>query len=191
MLNIRHKLFNTAIVTLLIAAPVLAANGGTAGGGSVDGHTIAQKKLGDCAGGACERGGKMGFSDSQLEKMSSLKNQFLDKTASGRTEIETLHRQLREVLSQPTIDRAKAEGIQNKINSIKADMSNARLNLRIDEIAVLTPEQREAMRHRMLVSEAFGGGRFGHHRHGGGGHFGGGGRHFEHGGGPKQHPEKA
>jgi Spy/CpxP family protein refolding chaperone len=188
MLDIKNKLFNTAIIALLIAAPAMAADNGTAGGGDLGGRTIAQKRLGG-EGGGCQRGGehgrKMGFSDSQLEKMGSLKNQFMDKTASERTEMGTLHRQLKEVLSQPTVDRAKAEGLQAKLNSIRDNLSIAKLDLRMDEMSVLTPEQREAMRHRMLVSEAFGGGHFGgHHRH-----FGGG-RHFEHGGGPR-HQDKA
>lgn len=175
MLNIQKQVFNAVIVSLLLAAPVLAADNGTVNGAD-GGRMLAQSKT-ESSGRSFHHGPKM--SDSQLEKIASLKNQFLDKTASERTELGSLHRQLKEVLSQNSIDRSKAESIQAKINSVKGDLSTAKLDLRMDEIANLTPEQREQMHRHMLVAEAFGGGHFGHHRHGG--------RHFEHGGGHSEH----
>jgi Spy/CpxP family protein refolding chaperone len=200
MSMIMNKLVNAAVASLLLVSPVLAAASGPANGDDGQpGRTVVSKKLE-----GHER--RPAFSDSQLEKMASLKNQYLDKTASGHSQLEVLYRQLKDTLSQPTIDRARAEGIQAKINSIKGDLSLTRLNLKIDEMGVLTPEQREHMRHRMLVAEAFGG-KFAQHRQfggecgpgkGAGGacgprKFGGapgqhkqfGGRHFEQGG-----PEK-
>jgi len=182
MLNINKQVFNALMVSLLIAAPVMAADGSTASGADGGaGRMVASKKL-ECSGGSCNRGPRMHLSDTQLQKMVSLKDQFLDKTGSERTELGSLHRQLKEVLSQSTIDRSKAEGIQSKINSVKDQLSIAKLDLRLDEIANLTPEQREQMQHRMLIGEAFGGHHFGQHRHGGG-------RHFEHGASGRQ--EKA
>lgn len=174
MSNIMKQLFNAAIASLLIAAPVLAADGATVNGAEGGPDRMTASKRLECSGSSFRHDKRFSFSDSQLEKMASLKTQFLDKTAGERSELGTLHRQMKDVLSQTQIDRSKAEAIQSKINSIKDDLSNAKLNLKLDEIAALTPEQREQMRHRMLVSEAFGG-RFGHHRH-----FGG--RHFERGG---------
>jgi len=177
MFNIKNQVFAVVVASLLIAAPVLAADNVTADGAD-GGRTVASKRL-DCAGGACQRGGKSSFSDSQLEKMSAIRNQFMDKTGQERSEFGSLHRQLRDVLSQSSIDRSKAEGIQSKINSIKGELSTAKLDLKMDEIAVLTPEQREQLHHRMLASEAMGGGHFSHHRHSGG-------RHSHHGGGSKE-----
>jgi Spy/CpxP family protein refolding chaperone len=175
MFKFKDQAFKVVIASLIIAAPVLAADDSTTNGAAPSqGRMVAAKNLGCSGGGSFHRGGKMGFSDSQLEKMASEKDQFLNKTASERSQLGILHRQLREELSQTNIDRSKAESILAKINSIKADLSTAKLDLKINEIALLTPDQREQMRHRMLVAEAFGGG-FGHHRHVGG-------RHFEHGG---------
>jgi Spy/CpxP family protein refolding chaperone len=188
MLNNMKKIFGATLASLIIAGPVLAADSGAVT--AVDKATASGIERGPgkafakhgCGPGGFERGKKLDFSDSQLEKMSSLKNQYLDKTASQLSQLGVLERQLRDVLSQPSIDRAKAESVQSKINSLKADLSTARLNLKIDEIGILTPEQREKMRHRMLVSESFGH-KFGHGRHFGGGKFGGG--NFEPGG-PRQ-----
>lgn len=169
------QVINVALASLFIAAPALAVDSG-ARSGAETGRPLTAKKL-ECGGAPCERAGKIQFTDSQLEKMSALKNQFMDKSGARFAELGSLHRQLKDVLSQPTIDRSKAESLQAKINTIKSDLSMDKLNLRIEEIGILTPEQREIMHHRMLMSEAFGG-RFGHHRHfSGGRHFG----HGEHG----------
>jgi Spy/CpxP family protein refolding chaperone len=182
MLNINKQVFNALMVSLLIAAPVMAADGSTASGADGGaGRMVASKKL-ECSGGAGGHGPRMNLSDAQLQKMVSLKDQFLDKTGSERTELCNLHRQLKEVLSSSSIDRSRAEGIQAKINSIKDQLSIQKLDLRLDEISTLTPEQREQMQHRMLIGEAFGGHHGGHHRHGGG-------RRFEHG--PSGRQEKA
>jgi Spy/CpxP family protein refolding chaperone len=185
MLNINKQVFNAILVSLLVAAPVLAANDTSANGADGgSGRMIAQNKV-EGGGGSFHRPG-MRLSDSQLEKIASLKNQYLDKTGGERTELGSLHRQLKEVLSQSSIDRSKAEAIQAKINSLKGELSTAKLDLRIDEISTMTPEQREQMHHHMLVAEAFGGGHhhhFGGRREHGGGHFEHGGGHSEHGGG--------
>jgi Spy/CpxP family protein refolding chaperone len=185
MFNIDKKVFGAVLATMLIAVPVLAANSST-GDGADGGRAIAQNRVE----GAGEHGKRFGFTDSQLEKMASIKNLYMDKTSSERAELGTLHRQLRDVLSQTSVDRSKAEGIQSKINQLHGDLSTAKLDLKMDEMSVLSPEQREQMHHRMLVAEAFGGGHMMHHRHGGGG------KHFQHGGhgGGKpgaEHQEKA
>lgn len=183
----RKHLFNVAVAGLLIAAPALAAN--TTSGAPGAKVPVAAK----CDGGACEKGGgghwnrggghHMDLSDAQLEKMSTLRNKFLDSTASQRTELETLYRQMKGVFTRADVDRNQALEIQSKINATKANLATARLNLKLEELSVLTPDQREKLRHRMLVSEAFGG-----FHHGGPGRFGHGGpAGFGHGG-PGQMP---
>ena len=185
MLNMREKIFSLAIACLLSAAPVLAAEisaaDNTAGasiavGSGGNDQAFPGKK---CHGRMFRTSERFSFSDSQLEQMSALKNQFMDKTASKFSELGSLHRQLKDVLSQKSIDGSKAESIQSKINSLKDDIALGRLKLKIDETAVLTPDQREHMRRAMLVSEVFGN-RFNHSGHSGPRHSFG--KHFEHGG---------
>jgi Spy/CpxP family protein refolding chaperone len=118
------------------------------------------------------------FSDDQLEKIAALKDQYMQKTASQKSQVRLLHRQLREAMASETVDRSRAQQILSQINSIHSDLASKGLDFKIDMMSILTPEQREHMRRHMLMENAFGGG-WGHHRHGGHGRGG------EHGhGGP-------
>lgn len=160
MTDCKH-LFNVVVVSLLLAAPALADD--TTSGAPGAKVPVASK----CDGGACEKAdhcggggqrGHMDLSDAQLEKMSGLRNKFLDSTSAQRTELESLYRQMKGVFTKPEVDRQQALEIQSKINNVKANLSTARLNFKLEELSVLTPEQREKLRHRMLLSESFGGG---------------------------------
>lgn len=182
MFKITNQLFNLALASMIFAAPALAADGTALSGDSSSGQFKMSKRLAE--GGPGAPGGerrKFGFSDDQLQKMSSLNNKFKDGIATQAVQLGSLHRQLKDVFTQPQVDRAKAVEIQSKINALKADLSIAKLNYKLDKMAILTPEQREKMRHRLLVSQAMGGERGGRHSKGNCG--GGGGR--GHGGGHK------
>jgi Spy/CpxP family protein refolding chaperone len=124
---------------------------------------------------------KARMTDDQLIQMAALKDKFLSSTATQRTQLMSLHRQLKSALAKPEISRAEVLGIQGQMNSIHDDLATKKLNNKLDFIALLTPEQKEHFRHHMLVSNAFGG----HDGHGGGGAGGacGGGGHGHHGGG--------
>ena len=166
----KTRIFNLILAGLVIAAPALAADSNK----DDDKRITASKRL-DCPDGQCkQQQHKSKFTDEQIEKMISLKNQFLDSTSLKRAELETLHRQLKDLFRADNVDRQKAMDLQSKIDSIKSDISKSRLNLKLDQLAILTPEQRQEMKHRMLRG-GFGGG---HHRfggHGGGHHPGAGG----------------
>lgn len=171
-----QQLFTVALAGIIFAAPVLAADGTANSGDTSGGQFKMSKRLAE--GGPGGPGGerrKMSFSDDQLQKMSSINNKFKDSVGAQFLQLGSLNRQLKETLTQTTVDRSKALDIQTKINALKADLSIAKLNYKLDKMAVLTPEQREHMRHRMLVSQAMGGQGGGHHFKGGrGGHCGGG-----------------
>jgi Spy/CpxP family protein refolding chaperone len=187
----KMQLFNIVIAALLIGAPAMAADSGAGTPPGVDGKMTASKNLGG-GGGACQKGGhcgggaRMNLSDAQLEKMGSLKNKYADSTSAEKAQLGTLFRQMKDVISKPEIDRAQAVALQSKINAVKDDLSTARLNLKLDEIAVLTPDQREQIHHRMLEREAFGGGQRHHGHFGRGGHEGHGGHGGHSGSGPRQ-----
>lgn len=96
------------------------------------------------------------FSDEQLEKMYQIKSDFQDKSGPKFVEMMSLERNLRDLLTQPEFDKSKAQSLQNKINSAKADLANLRLDERMSLLAVLTPEQRKEVRHNYIKRADFG-----------------------------------
>jgi Spy/CpxP family protein refolding chaperone len=129
------------------------------------------------------------FTDEQLEKVFQVKSKFMDAVGPKMAELKSAQRALYDQLTQPEMDKGKVQALQGKINSLHADMANARLDQQIGLLGVLTPEQRKDLRRGFLKMEDFGmGGMKGGMHHGwrGGGcgpHGGGGGHHGEHHGG--------
>lgn len=120
---------------------------------------------------ACPAGKHMSFTDEQLEKLNSLKNQMADAVGPKRLELSTQMRQLKDLITQPSVDRSKITSIQGKINSLRDQICDLKLNYRLDTLAVLTDEQKKELRHHYLIRNVMGG----HKRHGGWGHHGFGG----------------
>ena len=169
------NIVKTLIITsTLVGLPAFAADNSTSAG-----VANTQVKIGEkCPGGACQQHGqfgkRLGLTDEQLLKIGTLKDQYRLSSAGQRAETKVLSDQLKNVLTAPQLDKAQALSIQSKLNDVKDKLSNEKLQFRIDFMSVLTPEQKEIVRHKMLVSEAFGGGGRMEHRHG---HFGH--KHFE------------
>ena len=109
------------------------------------------------------------LSDEQLEKINTLKEAARQSTAAQKTELHALSSRMHDLMTKPDVDRAEVMALQAKVNSLRSDLSNRWLNFRLDSMAVLTPEQKQQVRHRFLMHQMFGG--FRHH-----GHCGGGGR---------------
>ncbi len=128
------------------------------------------------------------FTDEQLEKMSSLKNQFEQAITMQKAQLHVLRLQMQELMLKPSADRSQVLSLQSKINGLHDDINIKAMTYRLDKMDILTPAQREEMRHRMLMHCAFGGGFHGHgghhggHGYGGHGHWQGGGEH-----GPSEH----
>jgi|688.fasta_scaffold1141614_1 Spy/CpxP family protein refolding chaperone len=110
----------------------------------------------------------LSLSDDQLEKIAKLRNEFSDAAGSKVVQLRSLMRQQKDLMTQEKVDKSQVLDIQNKINSIKTDLSNAKLNMRLDTLALLTPDQKQKIRHKALQREVFGAGGFkgkhGHHR---------------------------
>lgn len=105
----------------------------------------------------------MNLTDEQLEKIVGIKNSFRDSASKKVADLKLLQRQLRSMIMEEKVDRAKVTDLQSKINALKSDLSSARLAMKLDTFDVLTGEQKQKMRHRALQQEAFGGpGRKGH-----------------------------
>lgn len=91
---------------------------------------------------------RVDLSDEQIEKIHSLKNQYLDAVGPKMLEIASKQRKLRDVLLAPSVDAAQAKTLQEAINSLKGEISNLKLENKIDCLSILTPEQRKNIRDR-------------------------------------------
>ena len=166
-------MFNTKFVkTLLIASTLigLPAMAQTAGGNIEK----AQVKVGSqtCSHAKFEGrrsfGKRLGLTDSQLEKVATLKDKGRVETASQKAQLKALNDQLKVAITKPEVNQAEAMQVQSKINDLRSQLANEKLQQRIDFVAILTPEQKDTLRHKILASEAFGmgGGHRMHHHFG-------------------------
>jgi Spy/CpxP family protein refolding chaperone len=106
---------------------------------------------------------KFSLSDSQLEKLRTLKDQAKLDTAQRKAQLKVYKHELFDLISKPSVDKEAALSLNTKINALKTELSNARLNFMLAAGDILTPEQKEQMRHRMLKRSVMGG-KFGHNR---------------------------
>jgi Spy/CpxP family protein refolding chaperone len=90
----------------------------------------------------------------------------LDLTDAQKLELAKSQRELKDLLTKPSIDRSAIMSAQGKINDLKASISNIMIAFKADFAETLTPEQRQKLR----FAPSFGGHR--HFRHGGPGHGG-------------------
>ncbi len=169
-----NKFVKTLLVaTTLIGLPAMAQTAG----GNIE---KAQVKVGSktCASQTCGSakfhghrsfGKRLGLTDSQLEKVAALKDKGRLETATQKAQLKTLNDQLKVAITKPEVNQAEAMQVQSKINDLRSQLANEKLQQRIDFMAILTPEQKDTLRHKMLASEAFGmgGGHRMHHHFGG------------------------
>lgn len=109
--------------------------------------------------GGCPWLGALDLSDDQYEKIYALKNSLLDKVGPKMLEIRTQERHLKDVMTQASVDAKAARRMQDTINSLRADVSNIKLDNKLSVLDVLTAEQRKKIRDYMIK-----GGRGMHHR---------------------------
>ncbi|HIA54444.1 MAG TPA: periplasmic heavy metal sensor [Candidatus Melainabacteria bacterium] len=114
-----------------------------------------------CGGGGCPMLGALDLSDDQYEKFYALKNSFLDKVGPKMLEIRTHERHLKDLMTQTSVDAKAARNLQDKINGLKADVANMKLDNRLAMHDVLNEEQRKKIRDWVIK-----GGRGMHHRGG-------------------------
>lgn len=98
-------------------------------------------------GNGCHKFGRLDLSDEQNEKLYQLKQQFADQIGTTRVEIKKERRKMRDLLTQPVIDRKAVELAHGKINTLKTNLSNAKLTFKLDASEILTPEQRKQLRY--------------------------------------------
>ena len=131
--------------------------------------------IGAGAGGAGGAGAlQLSLTDEQLEKIAKLKGDMKDAAGAKKAQLQSLRRQLKDALMSEKTDKSAVMDIQSKINSLHSDLANARVSGRLEVLSVLTPEQKQKLRHAALKRQALGaagmhgkgqhGGRGGHHK---------------------------
>ena len=94
---------------------------------------------------------KMGLSDEQMEKLVSLKSEYMVKTAPQKAEFMSDMKQMMLLMTAPSLDKQAIMSLHDKMSSIKSDLCTARVNHMISAMEVLTSKQRSEMHHHMLV----------------------------------------
>lgn len=152
--------FNVAFAPdVLIAAPGGPGFGGPGFGGPGGPRMMMRRHSFRGGHGGCPMFGALDLSDDQYEKLYALKNSFLDKVGPKMLEIKTQSRHLKDVMTQPSVDVKAARNMQDKINNLRSDLANLKLDNRIAMMDVLTAEQRKKIRDFVIK-----GGRGMHHR---------------------------
>lgn len=130
------KAIKTVLTTglLFTALPVLAAETVTAQLPKDGGKPV-------CEGKGCFDP-KLKLTDEQRSKLGALRDKFTLDTAGKSAELEVSIRQMHELMGKSTIDKQAVLNLESKINSLKADLSTARVNLMLASSDVFTPEQR-------------------------------------------------
>jgi len=160
------KFIKTLLITsTLIGLPAIAQTNA----GSVPEKAQLKVNSLSCLGCKSERrestGRKLGLTDSQLEKIASLKDRARVDSAPQKAQLKELYNQLKLAITKPAVDQQEALQIQSKINDLRAQLSNKKLQERLNFMAILTPEQKETLRHKILVSESFRTNASNHNRH--------------------------
>jgi len=127
------------------------------GGG--EGHEMMIEGLGECCGMMKGMSGmgqmgcghmlgmkkELGLTDDQTAKLKSMKTEQEKRSINDRAAIEILEVELRDLLSEETVDIKAVDAKIDKIGVLKAKMHKDRVHLMVDSKKVLTPEQREKM----------------------------------------------
>ncbi len=171
-MNFRN-LLAVSIGSLSLMAPALADTQSGNVEQSVTKTNISERSggpggRGKSCGGGHHRGMKGGLdlTEAQKEKLFTMKNSLKDAIGPKKLELSKNSRDLRDLLTKPSIDKAAIKSTQGKINELRSDIANLMIAFKADFAETLTPEQRQKMR--------FGHSSRGHHgyRHGGPGRGG-------------------
>ncbi len=90
------------------------------------------------------------LSDEQYEKMFAIKRDTFAKLGPKMVELKTGEMDMHDLMSQVTPDKAKIQGIQNRLNGLRAEIANIQLDSQLNSLGVLTAEQRQDLRRAFL-----------------------------------------
>ncbi len=92
----------------------------------------------------------LNLTDEQLEKIHDMKNKLADTLGPKRLELQSAQRQLKDMITKPTLDRKAITQTQDKINGLRADIANLSLAFKMDVSEQLTDDQKKQIRRRAL-----------------------------------------
>src|SRR5579872_5705556 len=75
---------------------------------------------------------KLGLSDEQMEKLVSLKSEYMTKTAPQKAELMADMRQMMLLMTASRLDRQAIMSLHDKMSDLKSDLCKSRLNHLLD-----------------------------------------------------------
>jgi Spy/CpxP family protein refolding chaperone len=120
--------------------------------------------------------GDLALTNDQFERLYSIKESTMDSLGPKKLELHTAFRNLMDSIGAGSQDTGKIKGLQDRIASLKSDISTIETGKLVSMSQVLTADQRTAI-HLAMIKGSLGG----WHHHG---HHGGPGMH-----GPMHHGE--
>jgi len=94
--------------------------------------------------------GENALTDSQLEKMALIKNGERAQAQPKVSDLISTERQLKDQLSKPDADKSQILSLQAQINGDRDALSNLKLNTKLQEMDLLTGQQKQELRHDSL-----------------------------------------
>ena len=94
---------------------------------------------------------KLGLTDEQMSQLVSLKSEYEINIAKQKAELQANMKKMILLMTAPKVDDKAILSLNEKINSLKTSLADARVNQMLNVMNVMTPEQREQMRHHMLI----------------------------------------
>ena len=101
--------------------------------------------------GGCSAISRLDLTDEQSEKLYQARQKFADQIGVTKAELKKESRHMRDMLTQPTIDRKAVQLTQDKINTLKTSLANAKLAFKLDFSETLTAEQRKQLRYKAFT----------------------------------------
>jgi Spy/CpxP family protein refolding chaperone len=98
----------------------------------------------------------LNLSDDQYEKMFALKKSTMAKMGPKMAEMGICEMDLHDMMLQPEADKSKVMDQQARINSLRSEMANVKVESELSMLAILTPEQRKELRRGLLRAMAGG-----------------------------------
>lgn len=92
----------------------------------------------------------LGLTDDQMTQLVSIKSEYKVNTAKQKAELKADRKKLMLLMTEEKLDKQAIFSLKEKIDSLKASISDARVNKMISVMSVLTPQQRAQVRHRLL-----------------------------------------
>lgn len=94
---------------------------------------------------------KLGLTDEQMQKLISLRSDYEIKNAEKRAQLFANMKRMSMLMSDSNVDKSAILALNEKNNSLKAELATARTNRMIEAMSIMTDKQREQIHHNMLV----------------------------------------